>query len=148
MINPATGKVLTKISEGTPKDVDLAVAAAQKASDTTWGSNISGAQRGKLLNKLADLMEARSEELAAVEALDNGPFVPTSRISLNHTITLFIGKTVTWAKGVDVPFSIATIRYYAGWCDKNHGKTMDTDSKKLVYTLHEPFGVVGQIIPW
>jgi aldehyde dehydrogenase (NAD+) len=129
VINPTTGKVITKVSEGTAKDVDLAVAAAQKATDTTWGTNISGAERGKLLNKLADLMEARLEELAAVEALDNG-------------------KTVSWAKNVDVAFAIATIRYYAGWSDKNHGKTINTDGKKLAYTLHEPFGVVGQIIPW
>jgi len=74
-------------------------------------------------------MEARVDELSAVEALDNG-------------------KTITWAKTVDVPFAIATIRYYAGWCDKIQGNTIDTDNKKLVYTLHEPFGVVGQIIPW
>jgi aldehyde dehydrogenase (NAD+) len=70
--NPTNGKVLTKISEGTTKDVDLAVAAAQKAFDTTWGSNVSGSARGRLLNKLADLMEARYDELCAVEALDNG----------------------------------------------------------------------------
>jgi len=127
--NPTNGKVLTKISEGTVKDVDLAVAAAQKAFDTTWGSNVSGSARGRLLNKLADLMEARYDELCAVEALDNG-------------------KTFNWAKNVDVGFSIATIRYYAGWSDKIHGKTFDTDTKKVVYTMHEPFGVVGQIIPW
>jgi aldehyde dehydrogenase (NAD+) len=129
VINPATGKVLTQISEGTAKDVDLAVEAAQKASDTTWGNNIPGSQRGKLLNKLADLMDSRYDELCAVEALDNG-------------------KTFSWAKNVDVSFAISTIRYYAGWCDKIQGKTIDTDNKKLVYTLHEPIGVVGQIIPW
>jgi aldehyde dehydrogenase (NAD+) len=58
------------------------------------------------------------------------------------------GKTFNWAKNVDVEASIKIIRYYAGWADKNHGKTIDTDSNKLAYTLHEPFGVVGQIIPW
>jgi aldehyde dehydrogenase (NAD+) len=129
VINPTNGKVITQISEGTAKDVDLAVEAAQKASDTTWGNNIPGSQRGKLLNKLADLMESRFDELCAVEALDNG-------------------KTFSWAKNADVPFSISVIRYYAGWCDKIQGKTIDTDDKKFVYTVHEPIGVVGQIIPW
>ena len=60
----------------------------------------------------------------------------------------WIGKTFEWAKNADVPFSIYTIRYYAGWADKIHGQTIETDKNKLVYTLHEPFGVVGQIIPW
>ena len=74
VVNPTTGKLLTKVSEGTSKDVDLAVAAAQKAFDTVWGLHTSSAQRGKLLNKLADIMESRFDELCAVEALDNGPF--------------------------------------------------------------------------
>jgi acyl-CoA reductase-like NAD-dependent aldehyde dehydrogenase len=72
VINPTNGKIITQVSEGTAKDVDLAVEAAQKASDTTWGNHIPGSQRGKLLNKLADLMESRFDELCAVEALDNG----------------------------------------------------------------------------
>ena len=59
-----------------------------------------------------------------------------------------IGKTFQWAKDADVAFSISTIRYYAGWADKIHGQTIETDSNKFVYTRHEPFGVVGQIIPW
>ena len=71
-MNPSTGKVLTKVSAGDAKDVDLAVAAAQKAFDTTWGHNSSSAKRGRLLNKLADAMEARFDALCAVEALDNG----------------------------------------------------------------------------
>jgi len=129
VVNPSTGKLLTKVSEGTPKDVDIAVAAAQKAFDTVWGSHSSSSQRGRLLNKLADIMESRFEELCAIEALDNG-------------------KTFEWARNADVPFSISTIRYYAGWADKIHGQTIETDKTKLVYTLHEPFGVVGQIIPW
>ena len=72
VVNPSTGKLLTKVSEGTAKDVDLAVAAAQKAFDTVWGPRCSGSERGRLLNKLADLMESRFDELCAVEALDNG----------------------------------------------------------------------------
>jgi aldehyde dehydrogenase (NAD+) len=68
----ATGKVITKVSEATAKDVDLAVEAAHKAFETTWGLNVSGAQRAALLNKLADLMIQHKDELAAIEALDNG----------------------------------------------------------------------------
>jgi len=68
----ANGKIITSISEGTPKDVDLAVDAAQKAYDTVWGLNVPGSLRSKLLHKLADTMEKYKEELAALEALDNG----------------------------------------------------------------------------
>ncbi|KAF9064343.1 aldehyde dehydrogenase [Rhodocollybia butyracea] len=129
VINPTTGKVITKIAEGTSKDVDIAVAAAQKAFDTTWGLNMGGAGRSRLLAKLARLMEENQKELAALEALDNG-------------------KTFSWAMNVDTTFAIDTVRYYAGWADKIHGQVMETDERKLSYTRHEPIGVVGQIIPW
>ncbi|ESK88546.1 aldehyde dehydrogenase [Moniliophthora roreri MCA 2997] len=129
VINPTNGQLITKISEATPKDVDIAVEAAQKAFDTTWGLNAPGAVRTKLLTKLASAMEACADELAALEALDNG-------------------KTFDWAKTVDVPFSIELIRYYAGWADKIHGQVQETTQDKLTYTRHEPIGVVGQIIPW
>ncbi|RDB31085.1 Aldehyde dehydrogenase [Hypsizygus marmoreus] len=129
VINPATGKVITKVAEGTDKDVDIAVIAAQKAVDTVWGLNASGAHRATLLNKLAALMEQNKDELSALEALDNG-------------------KTFGWAKGTDVTFAIEVIKYYAGWADKITGQTIETDEKKLIYTRHEPIGVVGQILPW
>ncbi|OCH89819.1 NAD-dependent aldehyde dehydrogenase [Obba rivulosa] len=129
VINPATGKVITKIAEGTPKDVDLAVAAAHKAFETSWGLKCPGSERGRLLSKLADLMEEHNDEYAALEALDNG-------------------KTFNWAKNADLGLSIGTIRYYAGWADKVHGSTIETGEDKLNYTRHEPIGVVGQIIPW
>jgi acyl-CoA reductase-like NAD-dependent aldehyde dehydrogenase len=70
----ATGKVITQVSEATPKDVDIAVEAAQKAFDTAWGLNVSGSQRAAMLNKLGDLMVQHKDELAAIEALDNGKF--------------------------------------------------------------------------
>ncbi|KAF8066470.1 aldehyde dehydrogenase [Lyophyllum atratum] len=129
VINPTNGKVITKVSEATEKDVDVAVAAAQNAFDTTWGLNASGASRGELLNKLAALMVEHKGELAALEALDNG-------------------KTFEWAHGTDVTFAIDVIKYYAGWADKITGQTIETDEKKLIYTRHEPIGVVGQILPW
>lgn len=68
----ASGKLITKVSEATPKDVDAAVDAAHKAYENAWGLNVPGAQRAALLNKLADLMVAHKNELAAIEALDNG----------------------------------------------------------------------------
>ncbi|KAG1736643.1 aldehyde dehydrogenase domain-containing protein [Suillus paluster] len=129
VINPTTGKVITSVSEGTAKDVDVAVDAAQKAYDTVWGLNAPGTQRSILMSKLAALMQENADELAALEALDNG-------------------KTFNWAKNADVAGSIDCIRYYAGWADKISGQTQETTMDKLTYTRHEPIGVVGQIIPW
>lgn len=106
MLFVANGKVITRISEGTTKDVDTAVDAAEKAYKTVWGLNAPGAQRGQLLYKLADLMEKNKEELAALEALDNG-------------------KTYNWAFAMDIPSSIDAVRYYAGWADKVHGKVIE-----------------------
>ncbi|GJE89226.1 aldehyde dehydrogenase family protein [Phanerochaete sordida] len=129
VINPTNGKLITRVSEGTPKDVDTAVEVAQKAFDTVWGHNTPGFERGRLLYKFAELLEQHADEFAAVEALDNG-------------------KTFSWAKKADVAMSIGTFRYYAGWADKIHGNTIETSKEKIVYTTHEPLGVVGQIIPW
>ncbi|TFK83984.1 Aldedh-domain-containing protein, partial [Polyporus arcularius HHB13444] len=72
VINPTNGKLITKIAEGTPKDLDVAVKAAQRAFDTVWGLHAKGADRSRLMNKLADLMEKNAETLSALEALDNG----------------------------------------------------------------------------
>ncbi|KAJ7665645.1 aldehyde dehydrogenase domain-containing protein [Mycena rosella] len=121
------GKVITKISEATARDVDTAVKAAQDAFDTTvWGLNASGAKRGELLYKLATL-----------EAL-----------KINYRLLLY-ESTFIWTKTVDVEFSIETIKYYAGWADKITDQTLDelsfitqTDEKKFIYTRHEPIGVV------
>jgi hypothetical protein len=125
----ATGKVITTIAEGTAQDVDRAVAAAKHAYESSWGLKVPGAQRGKLLNKLADLIETHADELASLEALDNG-------------------KTFSSARAIDLEMTIGTIRYYGGWADKIHGQVIETHEGKLTYTRHEPIGVVGQIIPW
>ena len=90
---------------------------------------MSAAERGRRINKLADLMEQNLPELAALESLDNGKPL---RDSLN----------------ADLPLSIKAYRYYAGWCDKTHGKTIPVEGEYFCYTKHEPVGVVGQIIPW
>ncbi|KLO16563.1 NAD-dependent aldehyde dehydrogenase [Schizopora paradoxa] len=129
VINPTNGKCITSIPVGTKEDVDIAVRAAQEAYATSWGLNVPGSQRGKLLNKLADLVEAHQGELAALEALDNG-------------------KAFGWAYNVDVAGAASCFRYYAGWADKNSGQVIETNEMKLAYTRHEPIGVVGQIIPW
>jgi len=126
-VNPATGKVITQVYEADAADVDLAVAAAKEAFKT-W-KNVSPVNRGKLLFKLADLMERDLDLLAELESLDNG-------------------KLVAVAKAADLPLSISHIRYYAGFADKTHGQTLDVGPEFHAYTKHEPIGVCGQIIPW
>ncbi|KII83929.1 hypothetical protein PLICRDRAFT_46703 [Plicaturopsis crispa FD-325 SS-3] len=129
VVNPANGNVLTSVTAGSAKDVDIAVQAAKKAYKSTWGLRAPGARRARLLNKLADLIEQNGDELAALEALD-------------------VGKPYRSARLFDVGGIVSTLRYYAGWADKIQGKTIETTEKKLAYTRHEPIGVVGQIIPW
>lgn len=101
-INPSTGEVIVKVSEASEKDVDIAVEAAVEAYNNVW-CHVEGNERGRLLNKLADLMERDLDELAALESLDNG-------------------KALSVAKKVDLPAAIDCYRYYAGWSDKIHGK--------------------------
>jgi aldehyde dehydrogenase (NAD+) len=127
--NPTTGDVICRVAEGDKSDVESAVKAARRAFESGPWPKMSAAERGRLLYKLADLMESHKEELAALETLDNGKPI---RDSLN----------------VDLPASIATYRYYAGWADKIHGKTIPSSGPYFTYTRHEPVGVVGQIIPW
>ena len=126
--NPATGEVIAKVAEAGAKDVDRAVKAARKALETGPWSRIDAADRGKLMFKLADLIEKNKEELAALESLN-------------------CGKTITDARG-DLDGVLNTLRYYAGWADKIEGKTVPVRGSFLSYTLRQPVGVVGQIIPW
>jgi aldehyde dehydrogenase (NAD+) len=129
-INPATGEVLAQVAEADAADVDLAVKAARKAfhSKSPW-RRMSASERGKLMNRLAELMEKHADELATLESLDNG-------------------KPKHVALAADLPLSIACYRYYAGWADKIQGKTIPINGDYFCYTRHEPVGVVGQIIPW
>ncbi|KAH7907708.1 putative 1-pyrroline-5-carboxylate dehydrogenase [Hygrophoropsis aurantiaca] len=129
VVNPANGKFITQISAGTHLDIEIAVQAAKKAYKEHWGLKVSGDERAKLLHKLADLVEANADELGALEALNNG-------------------KTYHFARNIDVTACTKILRYYAGWADKIHGKTIQTKDDKLAYTRHEPIGVVGAIIPW
>lgn len=128
-INPATGDVLTHVAEGDEPDVNKAVAAARKAFESGPWPKMTASQRGRLLYKLADLIEQHKDELAALETLDNG-------------------KPIKDSLNADLPLTIACYRYYAGWADKIHGKTIPVNGPFFCYTRHEPIGVVGQIIPW
>jgi aldehyde dehydrogenase (NAD+) len=128
-LDPATGEEIAQVAEADKADVDKAVAAARRAFDAGPWPKTSAAERGNLLWKLADLVEQHKEELAALETLDNGKPI---RDSLN----------------ADLPLTIACYRYYAGWADKIHGKTIPINGPFVCYTRHEPVGVVGQVIPW
>ena len=129
-MNPATGDTLAKVAEADAADVDLAVKAARKAfhSKAPW-RRMAASERGKLLNRLADLIEQNIEELATLESLDNG-------------------KPRHVALSADLPLVLGCYRYYAGWADKIQGKTIPIGGDYFCYTRHEPVGVVGQIIPW
>jgi aldehyde dehydrogenase (NAD+) len=129
-INPATGEEICQVAEADAADVDRAVKAARAAfhPKAPW-RRMSAAERGRLLNRLADLIEKHADELAQLESLDNG-------------------KPYAIAKVADLPLTIACYRYYAGWADKVQGKTIPVAGEYFSYTRHEPVGVVGQIIPW
>ncbi|MCE2805907.1 MAG: aldehyde dehydrogenase family protein [Gemmataceae bacterium] len=128
-VDPATNQVICRVAEGDSADIDLAVAAARRAFDSGPWSRMSGSERGRLIYKLADLVEKHQEELAALESLDNG-------------------KPYRDSIAADLPLTIKCYRYYAGWADKMVGKTIPVDGPYSCFTRHEPVGVVGQIIPW
>ncbi|MCA9009567.1 MAG: aldehyde dehydrogenase family protein [Planctomycetaceae bacterium] len=127
--NPATEEVICEVAEGDSADVDLAVHAARAAFETGPWSRMDARDRGRLLNKLADLAELHLEELAALETLDNG-------------------KPINDSRAADLPLAIDCLRYYAGWADKIHGETIPVRGDYFCYTRREPIGVCGQIIPW
>jgi aldehyde dehydrogenase (NAD+) len=127
-INPSTGEEICQVAEADAADVDKAVKAARAAFEGPW-RKMRASERGRLLYRLADLIEANADELARLETLDNG-------------------KPLSIAKAVDVAKTVACYRYFAGWADKVQGKTIPIDGDFFCYTRHEPIGVVGQIIPW
>ncbi len=128
-VNPATAEEICQVAEAEAVDVDLAVAAARAAFETGPWRKMAASERGRLLNRLADLMEKNKDELITLEVLDNGKPYMTARL-------------------VDIPLSIACYRYFAGWADKIQGKTIPISGDYFCYTRLEPVGVVGQIIPW
>ena len=130
-INPATGEVLTQIAEASPADVDRAVEAARRAFEDRNGPwrKLSASERGRLIWKLADLLEQNIDEFAELETLDNG-------------------KPIFESRYVDMPMVVDVLRYYAGLATKIHGETINTLETAFTYTLREPLGVVGMIVPW
>jgi len=130
--SPSTGEVIAQVAASDREDVDRAVAAARRAFDDGPWSKMTGRERGKLLYKLADLIEQHRDELAALEVLNNG-------------------KPIAEVLAADLPLVISTYRYYAGWADKVYGETIPVDRAMghfFTYTKKEPVGVAGQIIPW
>jgi len=127
--NPATGEVLARVAEGDKEDIDLAVKAARAAFESGPWRKMSASQRGRLIWKVADLIDANKEELAELEMLDNGKPLKVARVA-------------------DVPLAADLFRYMAGWATKIEGNTIPIAGKFFAYTLREPVGVVGQIIPW
>ena len=128
-LDPSTGDVITSAAQAGAEDVDRAVKAAQAALEGAW-SQMPAHGRGLLMHRLADLLEQNGDELAELEALDNG-------------------KPVGYAKAVDVRLAVAHLQYYAGWPTKIEGETIPVSwPNAFVYTRKEPVGVCGQIIPW
>ncbi len=134
-LNPATGEKLVEVAAGDRADIDLAVKAARRAFEEGPWARMTPSERGRIIWKLADLLEYHTEEFAMLETLDNG-------------------KPLTVARAADVPLAIDLFRYMAGWATKIEGATIPISvpytpgAKYLAYTHREPVGVVGQIIPW
>jgi acyl-CoA reductase-like NAD-dependent aldehyde dehydrogenase len=126
-LNPHDNSVITHVAMAGRADVDVAVAAAQKAFPD-W-SRLAAADRGRILLRLADLIEANAEELARLESLDTGHPLRDSRF-------------------LDVPRTAGCYRYFGGMADKFQGETIPVEAGFLNYTLREPVGVVGQVVPW
>ena len=131
--NPASEQQIAQVARGGVEDIDRAVGAARAALEGSAWSRMNPSERGQLLWRLADAIEARTEEFAQLESLDNG-------------------KPLTIARAADVALTVDHFRYYAGWATKVEGETIPINSGDgaayLDYTLREPVGVVGQIIPW
>jgi aldehyde dehydrogenase (NAD+) len=128
ILNPATGEVIAIAAEADADDIDRAVRAARSAFEGAWGT-MRASDRGLILNRLAQLLEDHAEELVELESLD-------------------AGKPVAAVRRQDLPAAIDTLRYYAGWADKINGQVIPARHDALTYTIREPIGVVGAIVPW
>src|SRR3982751_1268021 len=126
--NPATGQTLAEVAEGDKADIDKAVEAARRAFEGKW-SKMSARDRGRLLYKLSQLIEEHSNELAELETADNG-------------------KPIRESQYVDLPQVVENFEYFAGYATKIEGETIPVPGQMFNYTLREPIGVCGQIIPW
>ncbi len=129
LTNPATEEKLGEVATATPKDVEVAVASSRTAFDAGPWAKLDGGARAKLMWKLADLVERDAQEIARLETMNQG-------------------KPIFESLKIEVPFVASLFRYYAGWADKLEGETIPVVPGFLNYTLREPVGVVGMIIPW
>ncbi|MDQ6704461.1 MAG: aldehyde dehydrogenase family protein, partial [Acidobacteriota bacterium] len=129
VINPATGGLLTTVPDGNSADIDRAVAAARSSFEKKSWRGMDPSKKEKILWGLSEILLKNKEELAALESMENG-------------------KTLREAAGADVAPAIDAFRYYAGWVRKIYGETIPVDGPYLNYTLREPVGVVGAIVPW
>ncbi len=127
-VNPATGEVIARVAEADAADVDAAVRSARAAFEGAWG-HMKASERGALLLRLADLIRRDEEELVRLESLDSG-------------------KPVSAIRRQDLPAVLDTLTYYAGMADKINGQVIPARPDALTYTVREPLGVVGAIIPW
>lgn len=126
--NPATEETLAEVALGSEGDIDQAVGAARACLESDPWKSLSARKRGALLYKAGDLLEARADDMAKLETQQNGkPFFESK---------------------IDVAMTVETLRYYAGWADKLTGDTLPVDGPFFTYTLREPVGVVGAIVPW
>jgi len=126
--DPSRGTVLGSAASGDKADVDAAVTAARRAYETPSWSGMSPHDRSRLLRRIADIVEAHSEELAQIETRNNGASLATTRASMAGVAETFL--------------------YYAGWPTKIYGETNPSAAGMLNYTLREPVGVCGHIVPW
>ncbi len=128
-VNPATGEVITQLAEAGEAEVEAAVRAARAALEDGPWPQMAAADRGKLLWKIADLIEKNIDEFAYLETIDNG-------------------KPIFESRYVDMPMVIEVFQYYSGWATKVHGETIPVRGPFFNYTLREPVGVVAAIVPW
>jgi acyl-CoA reductase-like NAD-dependent aldehyde dehydrogenase len=128
VVNPATEEVIAEVASADKADVDAAVAAARAALDGPWGK-LSARERGRLVWKIGERLMERVDEIARLETLHNG-------------------KPIFESRHIEVPAAAECFQYYAGWADKIHGETVPVKGNYLTYTLREPVGVVGAIVPW
>jgi aldehyde dehydrogenase (NAD+) len=127
--NPAEARTLARVAEAKAEDIDRAVSAARGAFESDEWRRLAARQRGQLLYRLADRVEANIDELARIETLQNG-------------------KPYFESRQIDLPEVVEVLRYYGGWADKIQGETIPVAGPFLNYTRREPLGVVGAIVPW
>src|SRR5438093_8234293 len=128
-INPANEEAIAPVAKGDERDIDAAVAAARKAFDEGPWPRMSPHERGRLVWKLGDLIQQNLDEMARLESLNTG-------------------KTMFDSGKVEIPFAAEVFRYYAGWATKLHGETLQLRENAFTFTLRQPVGVVGAIVPW